>query len=473
LVEGRIGRLVDQKYRITRLVAVGGMAAVYEAVQADGQRVALKMLQPAYGAVLERRKRLLREAYLANNLGHADVVHVFADGVDEDGSAFLVMELLQGESVADMQRGAGGRLAPDRVLWIADRALDVLAVAHAAGVVHRDIKPDNLFVTSQGRVKVLDFGVARLDEHVAGMTLRTLPGTMLGTVAFMPPEQARGNAHEVDQRTDLWALGATLFSLLSGEFVHAAETPNERLGMAAMKPARSLRDACPEAPEKLVQAVDRALRFERDQRWPDASSMKRALREAGDTLVPGEVWQLAPRASEPRAQPVQPVQASPLAMARAVLAEISEYRVPGRGLGKLALAGGLALAGLLALILLLAHTLGGTKPPPSAAEPATTAASVGAARGQPAPVGEPAPPAPRTSAAAQVEPAGDRQDLPSGRAEPAPSSAVVQVRPREPGPALRVQPRQTAASERRPPAAPAASPVRAPRRPDGLLEPWR
>ena len=156
--------------------------------------------------------------------------------------------------------------------------LDVLDAAHARGVVHRDIKPDNLFVTDDGLVKVLDFGVARLFEHIPGATIETRDGSTLGTPAFMAQEQARGRWDEVDARTDLWALGATLFTLCSGQVVHPAETANEQLGKAMSTPARSLGSHDPELPELFVATVDRALAFDREKRFADAASMQAALR---------------------------------------------------------------------------------------------------------------------------------------------------------------------------------------------------
>ncbi|HEX2677876.1 MAG TPA: serine/threonine-protein kinase, partial [Polyangiales bacterium] len=200
------------------------------------------------------------------------------DGVSDDGTAYLVMELLDGETVGTLQRNKGGKLELALVLDIVDQLLDVLATAHARGVVHREIKPENLFVTRNGTVKVLDFGIARMFEHVPGATIETQAGVMLGTPAFMAQEQARGRWDEVDQRSDLWAVGATMFTLLTSEFVHAADTPNEQLGRAMTVPARSLRAVQPSLPEDLMLIVDRALRYERDERWPDALSMQQALR---------------------------------------------------------------------------------------------------------------------------------------------------------------------------------------------------
>ena len=278
-VEARIGRVIDRRYTLTRLLGVGGMAAVYEAVRPNGELLAIKLLHPAHAGRLERRKRFLREAYLANVIGHPGVVRIFGDGVDRDGSVFLVMELLEGENVRTLQKRAGGRLDPQLALRIADKVLDVLAVAHAAGVIHRDIKPENLFVTRDGTIKVLDFGIARMRDSIPGMTLRTMLGAQLGTPRFMAPEQQLGYG-EIDHRCDLYALGATLFTLLSGEPVRPTRAYAPELRRTTIFAARSLRSVCPDAPPALADVVDRALRFEPDARWPDALAMQRALHAA-------------------------------------------------------------------------------------------------------------------------------------------------------------------------------------------------
>ncbi len=278
LAQARVGRLVNGKFRLLRLLGVGGTASVYEASHRNGKRVALKLLHASLGASPRQRKRFLREAYVANTVAHPGVVQIYDDGLDDDGTAFLVLELLSGRTAGALAREHAGKLPLERVLDLGDQVLDVLAAAHARGVVHRDIKPDNLFVTDDGLVKVLDFGVARLFEHIPGATIQTRDGSMLGTPAFMAQEQARGRWDEVDARTDLWALGATLFTLCSDQLVHHADTANEQLGKAMSMPARSLGSLDLELPERFVATVDRALAFDREARFADAASMQAALR---------------------------------------------------------------------------------------------------------------------------------------------------------------------------------------------------
>lgn len=288
LARGRVGSVLGGKFRLLKLLGVGGMAAVYEAQHRNGKRVALKVMHRSIDGSARERERFLREAYAANTIDHDGVVQIFDDGVDASGALYLVMELLEGATLADLQRAAGGKLNPSLALAAADQLLDVLAVAHERGVIHRDIKPANLFMTKNGRLKVLDFGVARVFEPISGSTVETQSGAMLGTPAFMPQEQARGRWDEVEARSNLWAVGATLFTLVTGEHVHRGETPNEQLGRAMTIPARSLGSVAGELPAPFVEVVDRALRYERDERWPDARALRNALREVWRILDSGE-----------------------------------------------------------------------------------------------------------------------------------------------------------------------------------------
>jgi hypothetical protein len=270
----RVGSTLRGKWRLDDLRGVGGMAAVYAATHRNGARSAIKLLHVEVARSVEARERFSREAYIANSVGHEGAVAVLDDDVDDDGSPFLVMELLEGQTAAHRAVGSGGRLAIDHVLRIASATLAVLEQAHGNGVVHRDIKPDNLFLTTDGSVKVLDFGIARLLESSGTAPRRTRTGVLLGTPGYMAPEQALGRTSEVDARTDLWAVGATMFNLLTGRDVHLGETGSEQLVHTATRPAPSLARVMPEAPLLLVQIVDRALAFDADRRYPDAAAMR-------------------------------------------------------------------------------------------------------------------------------------------------------------------------------------------------------
>jgi serine/threonine-protein kinase len=339
--ERRIGDVLKGKWRLDRLIGVGGMAAVYAATHRNGKRVAVKVLHPEHAADAARRSRFLREGYVANHVDHEGAVSVLDDDVADDGTAFLVMELLDGESLDARAIRAGGRMPIDEVLAIAERVLDVLAAAHDKGIVHRDVKPENVFLTRAGDVKVLDFGIARVRELPArsGAT----HGSSLGTPSFMPPEQARGRWDEVDARSDVWALGATMFTLLTGQVVHEAATTNEVLLAAMTKAAPPVCSLAPSTPEAAAAAVDIALAFAPADRWPDARAMKEAVRLARATSQPPEVARLE--------TPVAP--APPRAATRQALANPTELGDSPSATGSWARTAAVAIAiaaGVLAIV---------------------------------------------------------------------------------------------------------------------------
>jgi serine/threonine-protein kinase len=275
--KGRLGTVLRGKYRLDRVLGVGGMAVVYKATHRNQAEFAIKMLHPELSINEDVRTRFLREGYAANSVKHAGAVRVVDDDVAEDGSAFLVMELLDGIACDSLLSACGGRLPLDAACAIAVELLDVLATAHANGIVHRDVKPANLFLCRDGTLKVLDFGIARVRDTMASGTHATGTGMLLGTPAFMSPEQALGKASEIDARADLWSVGATVFSLTSGEMVHEAETAPQLLVKLATERARSLASVVPGAPPPIVSVIDQALALDKAQRWPTAVAMRDAL----------------------------------------------------------------------------------------------------------------------------------------------------------------------------------------------------
>ena len=275
--QGRVGTVVNGKWYIDARIGSGGMATVYAATHRNGHRAALKMLHTTLSRDESIRTRFLREGYVANAVAHPGVVRVDDDGVTEDGAAFLVLELLDGETIEARRTRQGGMLAMEEVLEIADQALDALAAAHEKGIIHRDVKPDNIFLCWNGEVKLLDFGLARMKE------LRvedTKTGVTIGTPEFMSPEQAQGRRDAVDARSDLWALGATLFTALTGKCVHNATSLHEQLVANATLRPRSVRALAPHVLPSVAIVIDRALELDRPDRWESASEMQRALRAA-------------------------------------------------------------------------------------------------------------------------------------------------------------------------------------------------
>ncbi|MBX3189055.1 MAG: protein kinase [Labilithrix sp.] len=279
----RVGSVVRGKYRVDGFLATGTMANVYAATHRNGSRVALKIMHAQLAEDPALCERFKREGYFANSIGHPGVVRAIDDDVTEDGCAFLVMELLEGETLDERRRRKGGKLPLGWVLGVADSLLDILAAAHEREVVHRDLKPDNVFVTKDGDVKILDFGVARWNDGKSSSDM-TGVGMVLGTPAYMPPEQALGRREDVDVQSDIWAVGATLFVVLSGEPVHAGGDAKSKLIATARTQARALRDVAPEVPRSVAQVIDRALMFHKVDRWPDAHAMREALRWARRAL---------------------------------------------------------------------------------------------------------------------------------------------------------------------------------------------
>jgi beta-lactam-binding protein with PASTA domain/tRNA A-37 threonylcarbamoyl transferase component Bud32 len=213
-----VDRLLDGRYSVEARLARGGMASVYLAtdVRLD-RRVAVKVMHPALADDPDFVARFNREARAAARLSHPDIVAVYDQGTD-DGLVFLVMEYVAGVTLRDIIR-ARGRLSPAEALAVMDHVLAALGAAHAAGLVHRDIKPENVLVTSDGRVKVADFGLARA---IAGNNLTTDDGMLLGTAAYLAPEQVRDGI--ADARSDVYAAGVLLFELLTGAPPFTGET---------------------------------------------------------------------------------------------------------------------------------------------------------------------------------------------------------------------------------------------------------
>jgi serine/threonine-protein kinase len=277
----RVGTVLRGKYRIDRILGIGGMATVYAATHRNQAQFAVKLLHPEISMREDVRTRFLREGYVANSVKHPGAVRVVDDDVAEDGAAFLVMELLEGSTVEELCDRCGGKLPLDAAVAIIDQLLDVLSAAHAKAIVHRDIKPANLFVTRDGFLKVLDFGIARARDAAATSAQGgTGTGMLLGTPAFMAPEQALAKSSDIDAQTDVWAAGATLFTLLAGTTVHDGENAPQLLIYAATVPARSLAAVALETPRAIAEVVDRALAFRKVDRWLSAAAMQEGLSAA-------------------------------------------------------------------------------------------------------------------------------------------------------------------------------------------------
>lgn len=273
LWERRIGTTLRDTWRLESLIGVGGMAAVYVGVQSIGRRDAVKILHPEVARQKDLRARFEQEARVLSSFRHPGAVEVLFMGTTEDGLPFIVMELLEGESLAARFKRLGS-IPVDETLRYVDEVLSVLGAAHAQNIVHRDIKLDNVFVLNTGHVKVLDFGIARLrnSQHA----VQTKIGSMLGTLPYMPPEQIRGG--EIDGRADIFALGSTMFRLLAKRRIHEGTTEAEILVKMSTEPAPPLATLVKDVSPQVCMVVDRALAFRTDRRYPDAATMQRDVR---------------------------------------------------------------------------------------------------------------------------------------------------------------------------------------------------
>ncbi len=288
----RVGDTLNDKWKLERLLGVGGMGAVYAGVHRNGARAAVKVLHDLLARHEDVRSRFLREGYAANRVDHPSVVKVLDDdivvGGPDSGTAYLVMELLAGESLEGRSH-RGVPLSERDFLIVADVVLEVLEVAHRSGVVHRDIKPDNIFITREGagrdRIKVLDFGLARLLEGQSS----TVHGIAIGTPPFMSPEQAAGTNDAIDGRTDLFSLAASGFRLLTGRRIHEGASSVELVQKMGKLPAPRIRTVAPQVSEGVARILDRALEFRREDRYESAAAMRADVQRA--LAVIGTGWQ--------------------------------------------------------------------------------------------------------------------------------------------------------------------------------------
>jgi eukaryotic-like serine/threonine-protein kinase len=282
-VDPRIGSLLEGKYELIRVIGEGGMGRVYEGRhRTTTRRVAVKFVSTKYQTSAQALQRFEREARAAGGLEHPGIAAVLDFGNTPDGVSYLVLEYLDGENCQKLLQREG-RVPIPRALNIARQVCIALTAAHEAGIVHRDLKPANLFVCKRKHgdpaetVKILDFGVAKL-EQTERHASDTPSGAALGTPQYMSPEQARG-AKNVDSRSDLYAVGAILYELLSGRKAHAGDSPLEVLFNILHKQPAPLASLRREIPEDLVAVVKRAMAFEPEQRFQSAAQLGEALAE--------------------------------------------------------------------------------------------------------------------------------------------------------------------------------------------------
>ena len=266
------GELVANRYELEEVVGTGGMSSVYRALDTLLERhVALKILHPHYGDDAEYVERFRREARSVAQLSHPNIVTVIDRG-ESDGQQYIVFEYVDGESLKQLV-DRSGPLPARRVVELGLQIADALAFAHQHGLVHRDVKPQNVLINADGEAKVTDFGIARSLDVEHGVTQT---GTVLGTSNYLSPEQARGQT--VSPATDVYSLGVVLFELLTGE----VPFPGENFVAVAMKhinePPPSLLEKRPDVPVRLVYAIERALAKDPADRFPSMDALAAELR---------------------------------------------------------------------------------------------------------------------------------------------------------------------------------------------------
>ena len=296
-----IGETVSH-YRVIQTLGRGGMGVVYEAEDTRlHRRVALKFLPEDAAAAGDAVRRFRREAEAASALNHPHICTIYDIG-DFDGRPFIVMEKLEGQTLKQLIEERN--LSVERILTLGSEIADALAAAHAAGIIHRDVKPANIFVTARGDAKLLDFGLARLDLLRAPVSAEgetpalpqnlTAPGMTVGTVDYMSPEQARGQT--VDARADIFSLGAVLYEMATGVQAFRGETTAAIAAAILVEPVASPSQVNPRIPHDLDRVILAALEKDRELRVQSAAELRaELLRLRRDSSVPATPERRRPR----------------------------------------------------------------------------------------------------------------------------------------------------------------------------------
>ena len=271
-----IGKTISH-YNILEKLGGGGMGVVYKAEDIKLKRiVALKFLPPAFSFDKEAKKRFINEAQTASSLQHYNICNIHDIDETKDGQIFICMDLYEGEILkAKIERG---KLKTDEVVNIITQVATGLQKAHEKGIIHRDIKPANIFITNDGIVKILDFGLAKL----SGQTMMTKMGETVGTIAYMSPEQARGE--EVDQRTDIWSLGVVLFEMLTGELPFQSEYEQAMIYSILNESPKKLKDFKSDIPDEIEKVVTKCLSKNPSNRYQNIEELMADIKGSTDNL---------------------------------------------------------------------------------------------------------------------------------------------------------------------------------------------
>src|SRR5881392_3293164 len=280
----RLSQALGSSYTLEGEIGRGGMGVVFNARDERLKRqVAVKVLPPELAFREEIRLRFVREAETAARLSHPHIVPIHSVGESPDGLVYFVMAYVDGESLgAKLKRR--GRLPPDESRRIMQETSDALGAAHALGIIHRDVKPDNILLEgSRGRVVVTDFGIAKALSSTTGSATLTATGVAIGTPHYMSPEQAAGD-REIDGRSDIYSLGVVSYQMLSGELPFHAPTVPGILMKHIMERAPLVTEKSRDCPEDLAACVMRSLEKDPEDRWPTADALRRALEARSATM---------------------------------------------------------------------------------------------------------------------------------------------------------------------------------------------
>ena len=282
------------RYRLERLIGEGGMGQVYLGVQpAIGSRVAVKVLSDQCARDPELLERFFAEAKAVNLIRHENIVSVLDLALLSDGRPYIVMEFIEGQTLGQILRA--GRAPLGGIIQAMVEVLSALGAAHELGIVHRDLKPDNVLITGEGHAKVLDFGIAKLAPGLGNaLSPRTRTGALLGTPAYMAPEQISG-AGNVDPRTDLYAAGIVLFQAVTGRVPFEGDTLYDLMRAHLEVMPQRPRELRPDLPELFEDVILQALAKNPAERFSTAAAMTHALQLAGNELAPEEWRALSTR----------------------------------------------------------------------------------------------------------------------------------------------------------------------------------
>jgi serine/threonine protein kinase len=309
----RVGTLVADKWTITGIAGIGGMAAVYRATHRNGHEVAIKVLHPELLQHENLVERFRREGYVANKLKHSAVLPIVDDGTLSDGSPFLVMEFLEGVAL-DTHVLSGSKKDAKRLpalsqlegAYVFRILAEVLVAAEASGLIHRDIKPANLFRCRDGSVRLLDFGIAMLEQEP--IERGTATGVAVGTPSYMAPEQARARKELIGPHSDRFSVAASVLTLMVGKKIRHADTHAEEFALAMLQPFPPAASLGLDLRPSFAAVLDRALRFEIAERHLSAAEMLEDFERAfaGTTIGPVRVSALGEtdRGARPRSPSV-------------------------------------------------------------------------------------------------------------------------------------------------------------------------